>query len=126
MIALAVKGDVFVVQQNLHSLNEFLRDGMQQSILGVHIVVDQQLHHFQIFVVNGHQQSCSSQRIHAVHIDVLRVLGLLQHPACAGHIAPLHGQQELLLLQRQLPNFLMRPDRVLLLHHAVDAVTLRD
>lgn len=45
-------------------------------------------------------------------------------PSGAGNIAALDGQQELLLLNGQRLDFLMRSDHILLLHHAVDAVTL--
>nr|CAD7431633.1 unnamed protein product [Timema monikensis] len=72
---------LLVVQQHLHSLHELLRDGVKESVLGLHLVLDQELHHLQVLVVDGHEESRPPQRIHAVDVDVLRLLGPLEHPA---------------------------------------------
>ena len=46
-------------------------------------------------------------------------------PGYARHIAPLHGQEELLLLEGEDAHLAMGPRSRLLLSHAVDAVTLK-
>lgn len=72
---------ILVVQQHLDRLDELLRDGVQQGVLGVHLVIDEQLHHLEILVVDGHQQGGSAQRVDTVDVDVPLRFGLLQYPA---------------------------------------------
>lgn len=97
---------------------------MQQRVARLHAELQQQLHHLQVLVVDGHEQRGAAQRVHAVHVDVALGARAGQHAPRSRHVAALHAQQELLLVQRQHRHLLVRPHYVLLLRHAVDAVPL--
>ena len=70
----------FVIEQVLDGFDILFRDSVEESVFGLDSVLDEQFDHFQVFVVDGHEQAGTTQRIHAVDVDVARVPRFLQHP----------------------------------------------
>ena len=69
-----------MVQQNLHSLNKFLINGVEEGILGLHFVLQEDLHHLQVLVVDGHEEGGATERVHTVDVDGSIVPAVLEHP----------------------------------------------
>ena len=58
-----------MVQQNLHSLDILLMDGMEQGVLGLHLELQQKLDHLQVLVVDSHEQRGPGQPIRDQYCD---------------------------------------------------------
>lgn len=114
-----------MVEKCLDGFDKLFGDSVKQRVTRFYAELQQQLHHLEVLVVDGHKKRRAAERINAVHVNVMCVLGALQHAPRARHIAALHAQQELLLLERQHRHLLVRPHHVLLLCHTVDTVPLR-
>ena len=69
-----------VVQQNLHSLNKFLVNGVEESILRLHFVLQEDLHHLQVLVVDGHEEGRPTERVNTVNVDCSIIPAVLEHP----------------------------------------------
>lgn len=99
---LFLSAGLLVVEQQLHSPNYLLADGVEQRVPHMHVVRQQELHHLQVLVLDGDEQRGAPQRVHAVHVDLEVDLGLPQRALHAAVVALLHGAQVRLLLRRQL------------------------
>ena len=70
---------LFVVQEDLHSLNKLFVDGVKEGVLGLDLVLQQHLHHLKVLVVDGHKERRPAQRVDTIDVDGSILPTVLEH-----------------------------------------------
>ena len=70
---------LFMVQEDLHSLNKLFVDGVEEGVLGLDLVLQQHLHHLKVLVVDGHKERRPAQRVDTIDVDGSILPTVLEH-----------------------------------------------
>ena len=68
---------LFMIEKNFNGFDELFADRMQQGVFSLDSMPNQEFDHLKIFIIDSHQKSGSPQRINAIDIDIISLLGSL-------------------------------------------------